>query len=424
MTRLASFGLCAALWAVLPATGQDADLPSQARLVQSRTVFSTTRRFIVTGLPAVRAAEVARWADDVADRLQTQLGPLPLERGQSIRIEGRERVAGDADVAAEQACRDGRVEQVLLLRGLEAIDVEQAEEALGSLLVSRYIQALQDPAARCEQPARAPDWLTVGLVHRSRSDLRRRNRDAALSRWKSGELEAMAVLLESYVMPAGRWPRKADAMVLVEWLLEQPRGLEFLQASFRAQAAGRPPDAAWWAEQWTGGRTLAAAEREWDLWIAAQREHARPVGPGDVRDLLALHLLSREALAAADAPGALAGQPLSALIAHRGEGWCRTLALRHAIQLRLASIGQEPEALAMAEAHAVFLDALANGSSARRLNALWKTAGQRRDALEALVAARGRFLDAVEERYAPSARAPDAVQRYLDEVESRLPPRN
>lgn len=399
-----------------------AEPPPQARIYQPRTVFSATRRFVVSGLPMAKAMEVARWAESVADRISAELGPIPFERGLTLQIEASADTRLESFIHGGQGCTEGEVWQKLMLRGLNTLDYEQAEETLGSLLISRYAQAMQEPVARCLDPARAPDWLVVGLVHRSRLDLRRRDQTAAFQRWSLGSLESSASLFGSYFMPAGRWPQKADATLLVMWLLETPRGSTVIMDALREQAAGRAPDAAWWAEQLIGERDVERAERLWDLWIADQRDRARTSSAGDIHVLLGMGTIPASDLEAAAGPAELAGAPLSALIAERKAPWVRSFSVRLALRFRLEALGQEEAAVALAERYAIYLDAVAKGKSARKLKALWKGAEQRRTALESAVNARRRYLDAVEERIYPSAPegGGSAVQRYLDAVEQRL----
>lgn len=394
-------------------------LPSQERLAEPRTVISASRRFIVTGLPAARATELARWAEEVADRIQRQTGPLPFERAQFITIEV-DANGSPPEAEAIQACVNGEVAQTLGLRGLEQLDMERAEEALGMLLISRFIHTAQRPAARCPEPARASDWLVVALVHAGNSDLRRRNLDHALVRRRAGELTSFAALVDQHVMPAGRWPQKADAMALWLWLSETPRAGAILSEAFRLQAEGRRPDAGWWAEQRLGVRNVEAAARAWEQWLDERQGRTRLFGVGSSESILNVRVIPAQELDAAGGPRTLADQPLDALIPFRKEPWCRPFAIRHALRIRLEAIGHEEEAQQVAEAYAVFLDRIAKGDSARRLASLWNDAERRRERYAALLDARRRFLDAVEERFSAPRPPADPVTRYLDEIEARM----
>ncbi len=392
-------------------------LPQQDRLQQPRTIISATRRFVVSGLPAARATEVARWAEELADRIQQQAGPLPFERNHPLLIDAA--LDGEPSATPQQRCENGTVVQTLELRGIDGLSMEEAEEALGALLVSRFIHALQSSSTRCPEPARASDWMVVALVHASHPDLRRRNLDYALARQQGNELTPFAALVDQHVMPAGRWPQKADAMALWLWLSEVPRVGAMLTEVFRLQADRRQPDAAWWAAQRLGVRDVSAAERAWMQWLESRQARTRPVGSGDVSALLRLRLIPAHELNASGGPRAIADQPLAALIPHRKESWCRQTAIRLALRLRLEAIGHEEEAQRLAESYAQFLDRVAKADSTRRLNALWKEAEQRHAKFIALLDARRRFLDAVEERVG-SAREEDPVSRFLDAVEARM----
>lgn len=415
------YGIALVTCAVTPCDfAMGAEPPPQQRLLRTRTVFSATRRFVVSGLPADRATELAQWAEGVADRIAGALGAIPFDLAQPLQIESGMGPNMEPVIRVAQGCRDGEIWQTLTLRGLDALDIEQAEEALGGLLINRHAQAMQDPTARCLEPARVPDWLAIGLTHRSRSDLRRRDQTVAFERWSVGELSSFPALMENFVMPQGRWPQKADAMLLVDWLMAGPREKDLLLDAFRLQANGNPPDAGWWAKQVVGQADTGRAERAWDLWIAEQRARARASTFGDVQNLLGMNSIKRYDLESAGGPAELSDAPLSALISYRSEPWVQSFSVRLALRFRLESIGQEDEAVAVAGGYARFLDQMAKSASARKLRKLWKEAEERRIAFETVVATRQRYLDVIEERLRPGAGRPGAVQRYLDSVEQRL----
>ncbi len=411
-------GLAAAPLAAPPVGASD--LPPQDRLAQPRSMFSPSRRFVVAGLPPARGMEWAVWADETAERIQRVLGAVPFDRGDIVEINVSEQTGAEASVEARQECADGRIRQVLAIEGGAAPDREQAEESLGSLLVSRYIQAYQTAAARCEAPARAPDWLVVGLVHRTRGDTRRRDMEIGLRRWSVGDLEPLDTLLELFHLPPGRWPQKADATLLVQWILDSPRGPALLAESFRAEGQGRRPDVNWWAERLVGAPDPRAAERAWDLWLAHQQGARRHVGAGDAAPLLSALTLPAEELDAVRGPMSLAGAPVSALIAHRKAPWARQLAVRLALRIRLSAVGQEEQVAALAETAAQFLEAVARAKSRRAINALWKTTESRHRAMEHQMETRRRYLDLVEARLEVGPEPVDAAQLYLDAVERRL----
>ncbi len=400
-----------------PAAGVEP--PRQQRLEQPRTVFSETRRFIVTGFPLARGTEIARWAEGVAQRVANQFGPIPFERGETVLIEGATRAGLDALLHAGQGCREGVVWQKLTMRNLEQLEAEQADEVLAGLLISRYVQAAQDPTARCVSPGRAPDWLVVGLIHHTSPELKARDREAAIQRWTVGQLESLSGLLDRYFIPPGRWPEKADSTLLVSWLLDSARGTALLGEALRLQGQGQMPDAAWWANQVIGAPDIARAQREWDLWIAELQNRTQTLSAGDARMLARVHLLPLPALESAGGPPELAGEPLSVLIRHRDEPWVRSLAVRLALRYRLETIGLEAEAVDLATRYAQFLDAVAQRGSTRSLKKKWAEAEERRVAFEVMVEGRQRYLDVLEERMRPDDAGASAVRRYLDSVESR-----
>lgn len=397
------------------------EIPPQDRIEEPRTIVSRSRRFVVSGLPAARAVEIGRWADDVADRIQRITGPLAFARGEHVQIEVKVHSANPL-IEPMESCADGVRIYALRVEGIDSVDPEAAEEALGILLLNRQAQSLQSPPDRCERPARVPDWLAIALTHAANPDLRKRDLDAAVMRNFSGERTPFAALVDQHVMPPGRWPFKADATALWLWLAESPRGAGTLLAdAFRKYAAGTPPDAAWWAGQRLGSPDPALAERRWQEWLDARQRAIRPAQDGSAEDafLGAIRQIPREDLIAAKGPEDLAGQPLSSLIEHRKNAWCRQVAVRLAVQIRLSSIGREEEVRQIAESYASFLDALAKGDKPKKLMSLWNAAESRRQAYGVFAESRRRYLDEVEQQYLLERGTSDPVSRYLDEIEKR-----
>jgi hypothetical protein len=250
--------------------------------------------------------------------------------------------------------------------------------------------------------------------------LRRRDLEHVLTRKLSNELTPFAELVDQHVMPPGRWPQKADAMALWIWLSESPRAAAMLRESFELQAAGRRPDAAWWAAQRLGVADPVAAAHEWESWLDARIERTRPIGAGDVNALLRLRLLPAHELDASGGPRELADRPLIELIPHRKEPWCRQVAIRLALRARLEAIGHEEEAQRLAESYAKFLDGVAKSDSPRVLKKLWAAADQDHARFAALLNARRRFLDAVEARMGAARPLDDPLSSYLNAVEARM----
>ncbi len=402
-------------------------IPPQERLLQPRTVFSPTRRFMVSGLPPAEGITLGRWAEEVAERVQSVMGPVPFERGQFVEVVVDVTGESGLTVEAVQRCVDDEVRQLLIVRRLDEDSMEAAEERLGGLLLNRYALARQAPAARCASTVRVPDWLSVGLAHQTNPDLRRRDLALGMKRWARDELVSMDEVMTQSHMPLGRWARKADATLLVNWIVATPRGAEALHEYIRRLAEGAPFSPAEWRARLTGQADARVAAQEWDLWIAHLQGRQREIGVGSVASVLRLRELALEDLSAVSGPPEWAGASIVQLVGARKEPWVRQLAVRLAVRFRLETLGIEPEGQLMAERYALFLDALAGRpriASESRLQELWSQAEESRIALETLLESRRLYLQDLEDRLDPDAgkgAAPASVREFLDDIEQRLP---
>ena len=97
-------------WLALSTLAQEAPLklPPQRDRNQPQTVFSTSRRFTITGFSPATAVDLARWADDVADRLAQLTGPQPWPRGDYLEIAAAPEAGA---VTKSQGIADGRLQR-------------------------------------------------------------------------------------------------------------------------------------------------------------------------------------------------------------------------------------------------------------------------------------------------------------------------
>ena len=402
-------------------------IPPQERLLKPRTVFSPTRRFMISGLPPAEGITLGRWAEDETERIHYVVGPVPFERGQFVEVVVD--VSGESGLTIEavQSCVDNEVRQVLMVRRLTEDSMEAAEERLAGLLLNRFVLARQPFAVRCTAPARVPDWLSVGLAHQTNPDLRRRDLALGMKRWARDELSSIDEVMAQSHMPLGRWARKADAALLMNWIVATPNGVQTLHEHLRRLAEGNTLTPAEWRERLTGQADAALAAQEWDLWIAHLQGRQREIGAGSVASVLRLRELALEDIAAVSGPPEWAGASIVQLIGARKESWVRQLAVRLAVRFRLETLGIEPEGQQMAERYARFLDALAGRprlASEARLQELWSEAEESRIALETLLESRRLYLEQLEDRLDPDAAkgdAPASVRQFLDDIEQRLP---
>ncbi len=386
----------------------------------------------MTGFPSTVAAGWARWTEDVAERLQDELGPIPMDRGWYLEIQA----ADGSQVRRGQGWVDGFLQQRLEVGRASGLDREDALEGLVWLLLNRWVVARQPVAERARGLATVPDWLAVGMAQHLYPELRGRNAKVVQQRWQDGRLTPWEDLVSQEILPGGRWAAKAEAGLLVGWLLD--RRIAWAPVWSHC-AAGGSLDADWLARHMLQLGDANAVTREWELWLAAQQDRqrvTRNLDPGQVKELEAFTRFDAADLAGvrADAEAPLT---LADLIERRKSPWVPALARRRVSQMQLAMIGRSAEWQDAAGAYLVFLEALAGrrpgysggfwgrGPSARQLRSLLADADATRTRLEEAAGARQAYLDEVEARFqlgregAMDSGWSESVARYLDEVEAR-----
>lgn len=436
-----SFPWAILLWlgGSLFATGlaQEDRLPPQtaAGPEGARTVFSTSRRFMVSGFAPAAAANLAHWAEDVAGRMESALGPLPMDRGWYLELQA---VPG-SQVAKAQGWVDGLLQQRLEVGRSEELDQEDALEGLVWLLLNRWPVQRQTVATRAQSLATVPDWLAAGLAQQLYPELRRRNATVVQERWQEGQLASWPELLEREILPTGRWVAKAESALLVDWLLERKARWEPL---WKSCAEGKRMGADEFARQVLAMDGAPAAAQAWEVWLAGQQERHRGVQAVDAQQVAEFERWSMFEAADLQAVRAEATPPLALadLIALRRERWVPALAARRSWQLQMAMMSRAPEWQDVGRLYLEYLEALAGrgpgytgglfgrGPSARQLASMLTDAERARVRLRDEVQARTDYLDLAEATYATEGAVSSdparerAERRFMDEMEQRWSP--
>lgn len=399
--------------------------PPATETANIRTVFSTSRRFVISGFPPAAAADLARWTEEVAQRLEELLGTCPWERGWYVELQG---VPG-SQVSRAQGWVDGMLQQRLILGRGDELDQEDALEGLVWLLLNRWPIQRQSGADRTRELATVPDWLSVGVAQNLYAELRARNAATIQTRWREDRLTAWPELVEGEFMPAGRWAAKAEAGLFVAWLLERRARLDTL---WEKCAHGHRMNADEVAQHVIGVANRAEATSAWEVWLAAQQDRKRVVTGVDLEQVAEFDALSRIEDPELQAVQANVRAPLTLadLIALRRAPWVPALATRRGWQMQMAMLGRGAEWQAVAQRYLHFLDALAGrgkgyrgglfgrGASSRQLQALLVEADEARERLRREIQARTAYLDA--EELSRHANGVDAeVKGYLDAIEQQ-----
>jgi hypothetical protein len=423
-----------------PAAGSFAADPPPVPERRPSTIFSANRCFVVRGLPPQGAISVARWAEDVAERLEELTKcDIPLSQFQVVEIVGREAgTGGVARVIRAQGCPDDRLQQRLVLENPPGVDQEDALEGLCWLLMNRMAIRRQTLEQRRTSLAEVPDWLSTGVAQNLYAELRLRNARLFEKRWTGGDARSAYSIVRREYLPQGRWAEKADAAFLAGWILSLPQGHQILVDAFERIAGGGTVDLSFLVSA-SGAATERDASIAWDLWVAHELSRTKELGVISrerLEELKAALIVRTEEYGFGSPVGVPPVLAPADFVAHRSEPWARELAVRIGQRLGALTAGQSKEFTAVADAYRTyFLHVAGTGGGAGSTRAPPKAllrelekADQLLVDLESGVARRKEYLDRIAgegdlvpltgEPPAESSGAP--VRSYLDRIEDEL----
>lgn len=438
-----------AVAALLAAAGAGTPAEESASHTPPHAVFSASRRFVVKGLPSADALALALAAEDAAGRLEAFLGkPIPFSRNQPVVLAAR---AGPAEApgraVAVEGWTDRGLTQKLDITNVERLDQEDLLEALGGLLVNRYLATRQRPPARRAELAEAPAWLSVGLAQNLYQSLRARNARLALKRWEEDRPLSVSDILALRYLPEGRWSEKAFCGVFVDWLFSAPADPGRWDRLADASAESPVLTASVLARVVLQRDDPRELEKHWELWLARQTQ-VRRMGESSAADTLAEfeeRLTARPGewpeVRAPDLPETLT---MGELIPYRTEPWMPAVVLRLQVGLGTQGFGMDYGLRRVRDLYLAYLSALVPGrppglfgwlrpsrSGEVRVRERLRAADEALAAYKEEQRARALFVDEAEAEFGPGDADPGAMerewpraemQRFVDEAGRETPP--
>lgn len=345
-------------------------------------ITSHSRLFIVTDMPPRDALEIAIWAESVRDLLSAWTGHTAVRSDGFPIVISAELPADNHErgyvVKSQGLNADGYLRQGLAMVNPAAIDQEDVLESLCSLLLERWLFGHHPPPPGDDFVARIPDWLAVGVARNLYPELRHQDLRALDSDAGSGSGWLAARLFEQRVMPAGRWPEKAWAGVVVAWLADVAGAPALMDqvASGLSKEASISADDLFAIAQVANIREFNMA---WDVWRAEQSRRFIPghwsTDTGPLEEIIAL----RPEHLGLVYPGPLMDGRLSfeTLIDARDAMWAQQVARRVAFSLSATIPGQSPELAEITGAFVKLFEDTGKApgtrdrASAAELNARW-----------------------------------------------------
>ena len=376
------------------------------------TVFSSTRRFEVQGLPAPVSVELAAWAEKVTQAVERIMGKsLHVSKRNPITIVAHAHPELDSGhVRTKQSEHYFRLRQRLELVNPRYLDQEDLLERLCWLILNRMVYVISDER-RSDRWQFTPGWLSTGLAQHLFPILRERNKQLLVKRWYDGEVPPIATVLSWEYLPAGRWFRKAVCGRAVAWLLTFEQPTPAMEPLLWRLAHGRKLTYRWMREHWARIGTSLEFQKSWDLWLATQSLVRHDWGT------LSLDAIARlRELCTFDAtqyhlpsiPATSGKLTLSSLIQHRRASWIPRVTRPLFLEMTALAVGRPEEFRTVIDKFLFFLGRLDRTlaedrppvegfvkPSSRRLKKELKHAEDALAKLEKWIIERNKFMDKV-----------------------------
>jgi len=239
--------------------------------VTRNAVTSFSRRFVVQGGLSGQNLELALWADDILEKIErlTEM-PVPFIKGHKLNIVLKENVEKGAErVIRRQHFEEGKLYQLIEVKGYQVADQEDLLEAITGLLLNRYVVIEQGYEKRREEIGRVPDWFSVGMAQVLFPELRARNYVLVHQAWSNGILPQLTDYLTEEYLPRGRWVNKAMAGLVFEWLQGSSLEMPYKQL-FRHWGKGKSLGFTELSRIFPGLKNETDFLKTWDVWMASR----------------------------------------------------------------------------------------------------------------------------------------------------------
>lgn len=420
--------LCRAICLLVCAAGLACNADEAPEITQA-----ASRRFTFQAPDSSQLVSLARWAEDVADRIvsATEL-PMRFDGSRVYQIVVRPPDGSRTGrVGKSQRLVDGKLVQQLLLENFEYVDWQDALEAHTSLLLSGYIIAHQD--SENVLPMQAPDWLSCGLAHYIDSRLRAQSGSLLVSWQESGAYPKLGAVLKWQALPLGKSENKSACCIALSWLLAQPTSSRDLDKVFSHIAAGKAISSEWLAKELLGMRSAVTMENAWRKWTGKYRLPKADLGVLSSVTLARLRarLVLRAGMGGIPTSVVNDRMSLKDLIPLKNAEWMKGLCESKTMQLKVLGAGKPADFLELIDLYCEYLSAVGRRKRDRTLGRLLAKADLALEALQAVILARERYVDEVERKFCGTPPLPEdrntddrlersAFQHYVDEVEKRF----
>lgn len=384
LSRVCRLGLGGALSVVLSVSGEAPALsPSVGRTVLMAPPICSKDNTVSVYAPVSKAgyrAPVLLFVDRTREELQralrlkfgSQLCPLEVVIGG--KSDGDQRV-----LSSRLREESGRYKERIELPDPEAADLGRFRRAVFVAMLRGWMVEAGGAEAT---PQDLPLWLIDGVLRSANREARQADTDRTLLLWSRACLPVASELFAFDSVAATREP--AVAAVLAGWFLEKhPTGIPF-ESLLRAAATGTPWEAGRVASLLAGTEDPAAFDEALDRWLLA--EGRQVIMPGLTTKEIVRRFRSHLLLYPCDYDKNIgqekAGLTFQEAAARADDQAVRSVAQNQAVSIRMSVLGRDGMLLAVSEAYARFLEALARGEKRGELSRLLVVAEGMRKELE------------------------------------------
>lgn len=412
-------GLCVAFVA-LCAMGADGQLaPSRAAM------YSTDRRFMVTGMTAAENMMLAGELADMAREVERTVGlPLPMGLNEVITVTVAENNEGRAEISRFQGWDGERFFQRLLLPERVRLDREDLLESASWILLNRYGSTYTPRSKRLGMGGMVPDWIAVGVGQNVLPILKTRNRDWLARELAENNIIPLQEVIKLEFLPSGRWREKVYAAAAVDFLW--PAGDAGWVTLFGAVAGGTVIDAAWLRLHTTAlsGRE-GHPEQRWKEFLQRYVKAQSPVSWGDIsmrqEEKLVQALTFRPHQLLPDLPPSVADLlHAKDLIQYVTQEWMPLLAATLSLQIQGLSIGTTPDFQRVVGGYTAYFERLTSPPTITPPRKWWQRAEKRpKDAMTeaALEVALNQLWNRAERQHQEFLQVQQQRRRYVDAFE-------
>ncbi len=376
------------VWLVA-ATAVPAPEPIPADPPLPASIRSDSGRFTVVGRDSAQSFLLVRWAETVAGRVEPLLNePLVIPADQFVIACQLETNRVDGRISAMLEPYGSRWVSRVRVMNPDGVDPFFADHALCGQLLRWWLAGATNPAlSRAAVVTHAlPEWFVTGMVENLTRERKAANSERCYRAWESGTLPPIRSLfgtnapVDKGYDPGTNGMERAQAGLMVGWILQVPRSAGALTRLRERWASGLPVTAEWIGQVLWGYETVGDVTDGWDRWMERQKRMIyRPGTPTRMAvESLRAELWSMPGLqgmpAVEKTGGLVRPVNMADLARYRKEPWFEGFARNKAMRLQLLMLGQGPVFEKAVRGYLDYLEALTRWTTRGRLERLLKEA--------------------------------------------------